>query len=106
MTNKFTPEGWPDNIGKRGKFISPEKHVSYIKIIDEIRRQQSNYSPKVIYLQRVQLEDNRIELRLCYYVIGKVGRAKGKWVFGQFATLLPKEDFQVIIDEAKARAWF
>jgi len=55
MPNKFTPEGWPDNIGKRGKFISPNKHVSYIKIIDEIRKQQSTYSPKVIYLQQVQL---------------------------------------------------
>jgi hypothetical protein len=106
MANKYTSEGWPNNIGKRGKLVSPDKRVSYIKIIDEIRKQQSTYPPKVIYLQLVQLEGNRIELRLCYYIVGKIGRTKGKWVFGQFATLLPTEDFQVIINEAKLRNWF
>jgi hypothetical protein len=68
-------------------------------ILDEIRRQQSDAPSKVIYLQRVQFDDGRIELRLCYYL------KKDKWVFGRFATLLPENDFKAITDEAKKKGW-
>ncbi len=108
MMNKFTSEGWPNNIGKLGKLVFPDKKVRNFKIIDEIYKKQSSNPHKVIYLQLVQFEDNpkERELRLCYYIIGKIGRTKGKWVFGQFATLVPAKDFQIIIDEAKKRNWF
>ena len=97
MSKKHTPEGWPDNVGRHGRLTSPKKHVSHFEILDEIRRPHTGLDSKIIYLQKIRFEDGRIELRLCYYIIGKVGRAKGKWVFGQFATLLPIEDFQAII---------
>jgi hypothetical protein len=106
MAHKYPQEDWPDKIGNGGTLVSPGKKVRHFKIIDEIRRQQHDCPSKVIYLQQVQFKDERIEFRLCYYIIGKVGRTKGKWVFGQFATLVPAKDFQAIIDETKKRNWF
>ncbi len=48
---------------------------------------------------------NDEKFRLCYYIIGKKPGMKGKWVFGQFATMLPPEDFKWIVDEAKRQGW-
>jgi len=31
---------------------------------------------------------------------------KGKWVWGQFATLLPPKDFVAILRKAAKRGWF
>jgi hypothetical protein len=30
----------------------------------------------------------------------------GKWVWGQYAPLMPIEDFERIIEKAKAKGWF
>ena len=75
-------------------------------MLDEITRIQSNYPAKAIYLQQLQWEnDGRIELRLGYYIIGKKPKVAGKWVWGQFATMIPVEDFRAIIHEATKRGW-
>ncbi len=105
MPKKLTPEGWPDHVGDRGHFHDPGDSVRYFTIIDEIRQPESGAPSKVIYLQLMKFDNGKLQLRLCYYIQGKVGRPKGKWVFGQFATLLPSRDFQEIIAEAKSRNW-
>ena len=105
MANKTTREGWIDNIGKKGRLVLPDRSFLNFTILDEIRRPQSELPTKIIYLQKVKFEDGRIELRLCYYIVGKLPKMKGKWLFGQFATLLPAQDFKAIVDEAKDRGW-
>ena len=76
------------------------------RILDEIPRRQSTYPDKIIYLQRLQFEeDQRIELRLAYYIIGKKPGMKGRWVFGQFATMMPAEDFQYLVTQATEKGW-
>jgi hypothetical protein len=105
MANKYPQKDWPKKR-KTGTIVSPSKKVRHFKIIAEIRRQQHDCPSKLIYLQKVQFEDERIEFRLCYYIIGKVGKTKGKWVFGQFATLVPAEDFRVIFEKARKKGWF
>ena len=108
MANKFTSQGWPDNVGKKGRLGLPgtkPKRFLHFQILDEIRAPQSDLPSKVIYLQKILFEDGRIELRLCYYILGKLPRMKDKWVFGQFATLLPAEDFKEIVSEAGDRGW-
>jgi hypothetical protein len=96
---------WPDHKGKPGKNTLPNGKIINFTILDEIKRQQSDAPNKIIYLQQVRHEDGRIELRLCYYIIGKLPKMKGRWVFGQFATFLPAKDFKAIIDQAKKRGW-
>lgn len=96
----------PHNRGKHRSLTDINGRRRRFQILDEIKRVQSNAPHKAIYLQRIQFEDeNRIELRLAYYIIGKKPRMKGKWVFGQYATLMPAKDFKTIIRAAKQRGW-
>lgn len=97
---------YPNNINKQGRMIDIDgKHMA-ITILDEIRRPQSDYPSKLIILQKIQFNESKvIQFRLAYYIIGKKPAMAGKWVFGQFATLMPEEDFKYIVDEAKRKGW-
>jgi len=76
------------------------------RVLDEIILIPPRNKNKAIYLQRLQFEDdNRIELRLCYYMIGQKGRGKGKWLFGQFATMITPEDLESILSSARKKGW-
>jgi len=87
---------WEDIRGKK----------RYLIIVDEIIRIQANAPHKAIYLQKMRYpKENRYEFRLCYFMIGVKGRTKGEWVFGQYATLIPKRDFKAIITRAKKKGW-
>jgi len=58
-------------------------------------------------LQKMRfIEEDRIEFRFGYYMIGMKPKARGRWVWGQFCLLIPQEDLMVILEEAKKRRWF
>ena len=106
MSKPIYPE-WPSRIGKKGKMISPDGTPLYFVIEDEIKHEAATGPDKVLYLQKIRhLEDGVVELRFCYYIIGKSPRMKGKWVFGQFAPFVFPVDFRAIVNEAKNRGWF
>lgn len=97
----------PPNVGKSGKLkVPPDGTILRFKIVDEIRRVQSDLPEKIICLQHIEFEGGREEVRLGYYIIGKLPKMKGKWVWGQFATFLPQKDFVAIFREAEKRGWF
>lgn len=70
---------------------------------------QSNYESKVFIIERLKrvksdIESAKIgdiEYRIGYYIVGKIGRANGKWTWGQFCPLIPQEDFAKLFDKAK-----
>jgi hypothetical protein len=74
---------------------------------------QSNYSEKVFVIERLRKEqyfegkpksDKELgerEYRIGYYIVGKIGKAKGKWVWGQFCPMIPINDFNKLIEKAK-----
>jgi hypothetical protein len=96
----------PSNIGKRRTAKTPSGKRFYFVIEDEIHISQSDKPNKLIYLQRLEFEsDGRVELRLGYYVIGKKPAMRGRWVWGQFATMIPIEDFRSIIQSAERKGW-
>jgi hypothetical protein len=95
----------PNNIGKQGQLKIPDGTIERYSVVDEICIPQTGLKSKLIYLQKIQFDGKKNELRLCYYIIGKLPKMKGKWVFGQFATFLPTEDFKAITDEARKRGW-
>jgi hypothetical protein len=98
---------WPNNINRRGKIVDPDGSVFYFTISDEIVHQSSQPPlEKLFYLQKIQYEaTGEIEFRLGYYIIGKKPRSKGKWVWGQFASMMGSEDFKALIAEAIKRNW-
>ena len=75
--------------------------------------QQSNLPNKVFIIERLRYAklkgkaihtDNQvgdIEYRVGYYIVGQFGRAKDKWVWGQFCPLIPKKDFNKLIKKAR-----
>jgi hypothetical protein len=96
----------PCNKGRRCPARRPEGGHFYFTIEDELYIQQSNLPTKLIYLQKIRFEsDARVEFRLGYYIIGKRPAMRGRWVWGQFATMIPKVDFLRITRMAKRRGW-
>ena len=96
----------PSKIGARGKLIvPPDGCVLRYTITDEVRVTQSDMREKILCLQRIEFEDKRIEVRLGYYIIGKKPKMRGRWVWGQFAALMPLRDFRALIRVAEKKGW-
>lgn len=94
------------DIGRKGKF--------YFRRVAWTFLPQSNLSNKVFILERLRKEKfsgelaykniwkkGDIEYRLGYFIVGKVGRAKDKWIWGQFCPIFPERDFLKLVDKAK-----
>lgn len=74
---------------------------------------QSNLKEKVFVIERLRKESTMgklaydnwkkgdIEYRIGYYIIGRIGRTKGKWIWGQFCPLIPKKDLDKLLNKAK-----
>ena len=95
------------DIGRKGKFYFKREAWTFMP--------QSNLSDKVFILERLRKEEfagelaykdtwkkGDIEYRLGYFIVGKIGRANGRWIWGQFCPLIPGGDFLMLIEKAKA----
>lgn len=96
----------PCNKGRECVGRKPNGGRFHFTVVDEICIPQTRLPEKLIYLQQIKFAKNgRVELRLCYYIIGKRPAMRGRWVFGQFATMVPVADFRRIVRMAHARGW-
>lgn len=97
----------PSNIGDVSLIMDINGIKKTIKILDEIMIPASNLPEKALCFQKVMfVEDNKIELRLAYYMVGVRGKTKGRWVWGQYATFILVEDMKRIIEKATEKGWF
>jgi hypothetical protein len=88
----------PDNIGKKRSWRDQNGTLVTSEIVDEIKMTLSINPEMAIYLQKFQYKhDGSIELRFGYYIIGKKPRMAGKWVWGQYAPMIPQADFEQIV---------
>jgi hypothetical protein len=95
----------PYNVGKSCKTTEPYGKVKVHTIVDEIHIFTRGSRRKLVYLQKIILENGKEELRLGYYMIGKKPAMRGRWVWGQYAAFLQVYDFKRIINKAKRRGW-
>ena len=95
----------PTKKNTKGQLKTRKGKILRFKIVDEVRRTQRNSRHKKICLQKIVFDNGRVEFRLAYYMTGKKPRMKGRWVFGQYATLMPEADFRSIIRRAKRKGW-
>jgi hypothetical protein len=78
-------------------------------------RVQSNLPEKVLVIERLRnvgsggerayaggARPGDIEYRFGYYIVGRIGRAAGRWTWGQFAALIPREDLAPLLEQARA----
>ena len=94
----------PVHIGRRNaKHKDLDNKRNPFTIVDEIREKQNK--GKIVYLQKLRFDDNRIEYRIAYWIIGKKKKIAGKWVYGQCATMAPKKILERIIKKAIAKGW-
>ncbi|MBI2099298.1 hypothetical protein HYT45_02695 [Candidatus Uhrbacteria bacterium] len=42
-----------------------------------------------------------VEYRIGYFIVGRIGRAKGRWVWGQFCPIIPAKDLKHLISKAE-----
>jgi hypothetical protein len=97
----------PSTIGKSGIVkIPPDGKKRRFIVNDEVRLFQNDNRNKIIILQRIQFDNGREEVRLGYYIIGKKPGMKGRWTWGQYATMMPLRDFQELISQAKEKGWW
>ncbi len=122
MTNKKT-ESIEEFIKRKSEYF--KKH-NVIKVKDIGRKgycyfireawtflPQSNFKNKVFIIERLRKESTEgklaydnwkkgdLEYRIGYYIVGRIGKAKGKWVWGQFCPLIPKNDLNKLLKKAK-----
>ncbi len=94
------------NIERTGKFYWIREAWTFLP--------QSNYKEKVFIFERLRKEKfitkserknigkiGNVEYRIGYFIVGRIGRANNKWVWGQFCPLIPPTDFKKLIEKAK-----
>lgn len=76
---------------------------------------QSDYPEKVFVIERLRYshdEDkgglkpwasdyDRCQYRIGYFIVGKIGRQRGKWTWAQFCPLIPSRDIRELIKRAE-----
>lgn len=108
MTNKISqkPPALRSHVGDKGKLVVPPDGFKLgYTIKDEICVTQSDLPSKILCLQNIEFDDGRKEVRLGYYIIGKKPKMLGRWVWGQYAALMPVKDFKKLIRKAEEKGW-
>jgi len=75
---------------------------------------QFNMDEKVFVIERFRKESTEgelaytnswkkgdIEYRIGYFIVGKIGKAARRWVWGQYCPLIPAEDLEKLLEKAK-----
>lgn len=81
------------------------KSVSFT-VIDEITHKESGNPEKAFYLQKLKWDNGKIGLRLCYFMIGKKPRMRGKWAYAQSAPMISPADLRSLLVRAKKQKFF
>jgi hypothetical protein len=94
------------DIGRKGRFYFVREAWTLM--------QQHNLPEKVFVLERLRRlpyegrlahgfmhRDGDIEYRIGYFIVGRNGKRKGKWVWGQFCPLIPSPDLKRLLQAAE-----
>lgn len=95
-------------IKKHGKIEEPDGEIIKFDVGKYVLISQYTNPKKIFILQEIFFDkehskDYHGEVRLGYHIIGKKPKVKDKWVWGQFAAFIPKQDLMKLIDKAKQR---
>ena len=102
---------WADDR-ERGKTIRMKDAGRWVREAWTFR-QHSNNSAAILAIEKLHriaidgeptnpdLPVGIVEYRLGYYIIGKNGRAADRWVWGQFAPMMPGADLDALLKKAR-----
>ena len=95
------------DIGRKGQFFFQRENWVFLP--------QTNLNKKVFVLERLRKikylgklayrgwKRNDIEYRIGYFIVGKIRKAKNRWVWGQYCPIIPHGDLLRLFQEAKKR---
>ena len=96
------------DIGRKGRFYFKREAATFLP--------QSNLDEKVFIFERLKKvkhtgklaygetwKRGELEYQIGYFIVGRNGRAKGKWVWGQFCPLIPHGDLSKLLEKARAK---
>ena len=94
------------DIGRQGRHFFKREAWTFMP--------QWNHNEKVFVVERLKkiktegttahkkgAKIGAIEYRIGYYMLGKIGRMKGKWTWGQYCPLIPRQDLEKLFSKAK-----
>lgn len=93
------------DVGRQGRYFFKREAWTFMP--------QHNLPNKVFVLERLRLLQKEgvtshkkvkigdVEYRFGYYIVGKIGRANGKWTWGQFCPIIPHKDLNKLLEKAK-----
>jgi len=97
---------WTKDIGRRGRMGWAREAWTF--------QIQHDYRVKVIVLERLRVVrqdgerayqwdggEGAIQYRFGYWTLGRIGRAQGRWVWGQFSLLIPQQDLTELLSRAR-----
>lgn len=93
------------DIGRKGKHYYHREAWTFMPqynldrkvfVVERLRAIKSD--GKVAY-RKTSKDD--IEYRIGYYIVGRIGNRKNKWTWGQYCSMIPKNDFKKLINKAK-----
>ncbi len=102
--------------------MPPDDRIVWGVVVDEICHKQSDFperkvfhkgrdeiTPIVFHLQKIEFgedEHKHVQFRFGYYIKGVKKGGLGRWLWGQYAPLIPSADFKVLVQEAQKKRWF
>ncbi len=90
---------------RKWKFPSSSDKSTYylVEFIDYEILLQSDSRNKYFVMQLIKPKFKRKpQLRIGYYILGKKPGVAGKWVWGQFAPMVPQKDIPALFKKAKS----
>ena len=93
------------DIGRRGKFYFKREAWTFLpqhnlpeKVFVFERLRKAKFTGSISYTNSWKNGD--IEYRIGYFIVGKINRANGRWIWGQYCPLIPASDFKRLIAKA------
>ena len=93
------------DIGRKGKikfireawtFLPQHNLAKKVFVFERLRK--AEYEGELENKDSYKVDD--IEYRIGYFIIGAIGRTKGKWVWGQYCPIIPSDDFVPLVQRA------
>lgn len=93
------------DIGRKGKHFFVREAYTFLP--------QTDLAEKVFILERLRKESTEgslaysnwkkgdIEYRIGYFIKGQIGKAKDRWIWGQYCPLIPQEDLIKLLNKAR-----
>ncbi|MBM3322624.1 hypothetical protein FJY69_04010 [candidate division WOR-3 bacterium] len=75
------------------------------EVVDECTWSPKDNDEKALCVHKLRFDDGREEYRIGYYMIGKKGKGRGKWLWAQYAPMMHAVDLKHLFDLARKKDW-